>query len=872
MAVHAVCCWCGTPLRHERIWRAEVWACPKDDCFKRCWQYAISYRQRSEKAKSGLGVERLFWLPLPRQVEAIEAVYRGTPRILFGGARGGGKLLALDTKVPTPRGFTTMGQLRPGDTVFGADGTPTTVVAVSEIERRPCYRITFDGSESFVAADTHEWLTFNIRERERLWRRSDEFRARRRAKRPSRSTGRRPDLVIRNATTHRTPTKDDPVTGTVRTTEELAASVSVGKSLNHTVQLCGAWQTPEAWLPIDPWVLGVWLGDGDSSGRGVTSADSGVLDKLTARGLTPVFDERYHYRLPGFAAHLRQLGVVGNKHIPDAYLWASIEQRLELLRGLMDTDGTCAKDGQASFSNTNENLSRGVYHLIRSLGVKATFREGRSKLNGVDHGPTYNVFWTNTLPVFHLSRKRDRLPTQTRGTQKWHYITGIEPTDTVDTVCIKVDREDGLFLIGEAGIITHNSAFLRYLHYGQALKHENFHGLILRRKFPELEQTHIMRVRREAHLLGGTYRETTRTIEWPNGSITRMGHCQTDDDAENYLSAEYDLISFDELVTFPFNMAMRIISSLRSAGRTGYTPQVVSGTNPGGPEAWWVRQQYIDREMDREEYPDYDPADYAFIPSKLEDNPYLDKQYEKTLLALPPMLRKAYRDGSWDVWPGQYFPEWNRNIHVAARPDWTPRGCRVYAGIDWGYVRPGCCLWVAIEPEGHAYVFDEYTFKQTITTTVAKEIKRRSKEWGVKPIYVADTQMWGGQDQTGEDMRETFARCGVALTQANKDRVNGWQRLRAWLAMAPDGQPWMRVHPRCVSLIRTLPSLQQDENKPEDVDTDGDDHWAEALRYVVSARPAPGMQSASKRLVEGSVGWLLNREARKPKGLLARRA
>lgn len=417
------------------------------------------------------------------------------------------------------------------------------------------------------------------------------------------------------------------------------------------------------------------------------------------------------------------------------------------------------------------------------------------------------------------------------------------------------------------------SAFIRYLHYGQALKHENFHGLILRRKFPELEQTHIMRVRREAHLLGGTYRETTRIIEWPNGSITRFGHCQTDDDAENYLSAEYDLISFDELVTFPFGMAMRIISSLRSAGRADYTPQVVSGTNPGGPEAWWVRSMYIDREMDREEYPDYDHTDYAFIPSKLEDNPYLDKQYEKTLLALPPMLRKAYRDGSWDVWPGQYFPEWDRAHHVSERAAWSPRGCRVYCGIDWGYIRPGCCLWVAIEPEGHAYVFDEYTFKQTITTDVAKEIKRRSKEWSVKPIYVADTQMWGGQDQTGEDMRETFARCGVALTQANKDRINGWQRLRAWLALAPDGKPWMQVAPRCVSLIRTLPSLQQDATHPEDVDTDGDDHWSEALRYVCSARPAPGMTSAALRnFPVGSLGWLLNRDANKPRGLLSRRA
>lgn len=416
------------------------------------------------------------------------------------------------------------------------------------------------------------------------------------------------------------------------------------------------------------------------------------------------------------------------------------------------------------------------------------------------------------------------------------------------------------------------SAFLRYLHYRQAMSHQNFHSLILRRKFPELEQTHIMRVRQEAAKLGGIYRETQRIIEWPaTGSITRFGHCQTDDDAENYLSAEYDLISFDELVTFPFEMAMRIISSLRSAGRRGYTPQVFSGTNPGGPDAWWVKAMYIDRSMDPDEYPDYDQHDHCFIPSKLEDNPYLDNNYEKTLLALPPMLRKAYREGSWDVWPGQYFPEWSRDRHLREWQGWSPRGCKVYCGIDWGYVRPGCCLWMAVTPEGRMYVFDEYTFKQTVVSDVAKEIKRRSREWDVKPIYIADTQMWGGADMTGEDMRETFARHGLALVQANKERVNGWQRLRAWLRDAPDGQPWALVHPRCVSLARTLPALQQDGANPEDVDTDGEDHWAEAWRYVCSARPSPGQVSARSRPMPGSLGWLLARENARRGGVLSRR-
>jgi hypothetical protein len=122
-------------------------------------------------------------------------------------------------------------------------------------------------------------------------------------------------------------------------------------------------------------------------------------------------------------------------------------------------------------------------------------------------------------------------------------------------------------------------------------------------------------------------------------------------------------------------------------------------------------------------------------------------------------------------------------------------------------------------------------------------------------------------------MSETFARCGVALIQANKDRINGWQRLRAWLSKAPDGKPWLQVHPRCAYLIRTLPSLVQHKNDPEDIDSDGDDHAADSLRYCLMARPAPGMRSAASRTYPvGSVGWMVDRENRKPRGLLARRA
>jgi hypothetical protein len=409
------------------------------------------------------------------------------------------------------------------------------------------------------------------------------------------------------------------------------------------------------------------------------------------------------------------------------------------------------------------------------------------------------------------------------------------------------------------------------LHYILALKHPGFRGLILRRTFPELETTHILRAETEVKWLGADYGRTSRMIRWSNGSLTKFGHSADPEEVTNYLSSEWDLISFDELVTFEGEQAMLISSRARTTRDDGWRAQVVSGTNPGGPQAAWVKSWYIDKDPDPEEYPDYRPETYTFIPAGLADNPYLGTDYEMTLRELPPMLRKAYLEGSWDIWPGQFFPEFDRKRHVKEWPGFNPRGMRTFCGIDWGYVAPGVCLWAAVTNDGKMYVFDEYTFRMTTTGEVAQEIARRSKQWGVRPTYVADTQMWGGADQTGEDMAETFSRYRVPLIQANKDRVNGWARLRHWLKDAPDKQPWMQIHPRCVGLARTLPQQQSDKHKPEDIDTDGADHHCDALRYMMSSRPAPGMIQSARRFPVGSLGALLQREGRSIRhGLLGR--
>lgn len=392
--------------------------------------------------------------------------------------------------------------------------------------------------------------------------------------------------------------------------------------------------------------------------------------------------------------------------------------------------------------------------------------------------------------------------------------------------------------------------------------------LLLRRTFKELESNHILDAQVEAPEMGAECIPSAKVVRYKNGSTLQFGHCETAADAANYLSSEYDLIIFDELVTFE-EVQFLLISSRARSTKPGIVPKVMAGTNPGGPQAHWVRMRFLDKNVDREQYPDYDPAEWQFIPSKLEDNPYLDRNYERKLLSLPPEMRKAYRDGDWDIFPGQYFPEWRRAKHVAVLP--IPPTARWYLAIDGGFIKPAAFLWIAMF-DGHVYVRHEWNPVRVLNSDQAKDAKRLTKEYGIGTLTmrVADTSLWTPEGDTGESAAETFARHGMPLTQATKDRVNGWKRLREWLADAPDGKPWLMVHPDCTYLIRTLPSLVSDKHKPEDVDTDGEDHSADALRYFVMARPTPSGQVARPAMAEWSLGWLKSK-AVKPRGVLAGR-
>jgi LAGLIDADG DNA endonuclease family protein len=350
-----------------------------------------------------------------------------------------GKMEWVENLIPLASGgFRRMGDIQVGDEVLGPDGRPTAVTYVTDvINDLNCYRVTFNDNNSIVVGADHLWETWDKSARRSVRVHDD-----------SHATDRR--------RLERKPS--------VRTTEEIRRTLKYGakQENNHAIEIAAPIQYPTRPLWLDPYVLGVWLGDGSSLNGEMTSHidDVDIRIEIERAGYeVRKLKATNQYNVCGLITELRLIGVLGNKHVPNDYLFGSVEQRLSLLQGLMDTDGTVGKNGQCCFDNTNKNLADAVYHLLVSLGAKATRYTRQGKLYGVDKKVVYRVnFMSPWLDVFRLGRKLERQKyNHTASAQVYRFIKAVDPVPSVPCRCIKVDREDGLYLTSEHYIVTHNT-------------------------------------------------------------------------------------------------------------------------------------------------------------------------------------------------------------------------------------------------------------------------------------------------------------------------------------------------------------------------------------------------------------------------------
>jgi len=321
--------------------------------------------------------------------------------------------LEVSTLVATTQGFKTVSDLKVGDFVFGPDGVPTEVLSKSMVwDDRPLYEVATNDGEIIKCDGGHLW---NYRSDTKLFARHKNSTAR--------------DLAYWDKTS--------------------LPCMPRHKAVEYAEQT----------LPIDPYILGAWLGDGTSSlGRMTSHPDDAVFMRgqfIAAGYTTTTHKDLYSFGVLGLRAQLTALNVLNNKHIPEAYLIGSVAQRIALLQGLMDTDGTCTEAGQCSFQNTNHTLALGFRELLQSLGVKARMcvyedKRGRHASRKLDYRINFKL-----KDSFRMPRKNTRTFTPTDKQCRSFTVRMLEEKGSVQ--CITVARKDGLFLVGRGYVVTHNS-------------------------------------------------------------------------------------------------------------------------------------------------------------------------------------------------------------------------------------------------------------------------------------------------------------------------------------------------------------------------------------------------------------------------------
>lgn len=320
------------------------------------------------------------------------------------------KALADDTWIPTPdRGLVRMGNLKPGDTVFAGDGSPTKVLDVAHFQNRQMYRVVTDDGAEVLADEDHLWTVRLCRKRK---------------------------------------------TWTVRNTKYLAERAS---DRSPRLPEHGAIVMEDRDLPVAPYTLGLWLGDGTSRNNSITSAPEDmafIRERIEDDGYQVLrHNSAFGWTVSGLRKGLVQLGLLRNKHIPEEYFSASLEQRMSLLRGLVDSDGTITPTGQVLFQLKSKVLADGLRRLVHTLGRKAAIHRRTRVIN--DSPYTYYEVSFYLQSCAFLPRKAER----TRDTEhRSRYLRSIEKTDIrSDATCIAVAHPSKTFLCTEHCIVTHNS-------------------------------------------------------------------------------------------------------------------------------------------------------------------------------------------------------------------------------------------------------------------------------------------------------------------------------------------------------------------------------------------------------------------------------
>lgn len=373
------------------------------------------------------------------------------------------------------------------------------------------------------------------------------------------------------------------------------------------------------------------------------------------------------------------------------------------------------------------------------------------------------------------------------------------------------------------------------------VNHPLYKGLVIRKHSTDLQEW-IEDSRKAYHPLGAKFGGNPPVIRFPSGAIIWTGHLKDENAYEKYQGWELHKILIEELTHIPRESDYEKLRGSSRSTVPELLPQVLTNANPGGPGHVWVKERFVKRARNKT-YIDKEGNSRIFIPAKVYDNPTLvenDPGFVNYLKGIrDEKLRKAWLEGDWDVFIGQFFDMWDEGVHVIEpfeiNPDWSH-----YRAFDWGYTAPSCMLWIAVDFDGNHYIYRELYEPNLVPERLTKRVLEMTPNNEYIIDTLADPSIWAknqqGKGKTGEQatwksIQQLLAENGLYCNKANNDRPSGWQNMRELIYWDKNCEPKLKVFNNCKNFIRTIPGLIHDDKRVEDVHKDSEDHAADAARY-----------------------------------------
>ncbi len=412
----------------------------------------------------------------------------------------------------------------------------------------------------------------------------------------------------------------------------------------------------------------------------------------------------------------------------------------------------------------------------------------------------------------------------------------------------------------------------------------HYKGIIFRENYTQLVEI-IDKTQKLYPSVNGKawYHDTKHTWFFPSGAKIILGSIPHDKDRFKHQGIAYDFIGFDELTHF----SQKVYDYLRSRNRAngpGTRPRIRATANPGGKGHGWVKERFITAappektvwERVNVRLPDGSTqrkwSSRTFIPSSVFDNPALlenDPNYLTRLAALPTAEREALLYGNWDSFTGQYFSEWKNDPSHYLDRRWThviepfdiPSHWKIYRSYDFGSARPFSCGWWAVDTEGTLYRIAEFygctgTPNEGLKWPPERQFARiaeieREHPYlkGKRILGVADPSIWN--KDRGVSVAENASKYGIYFQPGDNSRITGWMQVHNRLQFDDEGRARMYFFNTCKNAIRTIPALVHSESMVEDLDSDGEDHIADEVRYMCMLHPVKAIIPHNKQIYTG---------------------